>query len=105
MPKLKSQNSKATKIDIDHVAKLANLTLTEKEKKDFESQLQDILEYISKLGELNTKSQEPIGHITGLKNITRQDTPQPSISQEDALKNGSKTYNGFFEVDAIFEEN
>lgn len=92
------------KIDIDHVAKLANLPLTEEEKKIFQKQLEDILAYVSKLNEVDTEKVEPIGHITGLVNVTRKDEAKPSQNQDDALKNAPKTHNGFFEVEAIFDE-
>lgn len=104
MTKLKTQNSKVGDIDIDYTASLANLTLSEEEKMIFSKQLDDILTYISKLGEIKTENIEPIGHITGLSNITREDKSSPSLSQEEALKNAPKTHEGFFEVDAIFEE-
>ena len=103
--KVESQSRKSTaQIDISHVAKLANLSLTNQEKQVFEKQLKNILGHISKLQEVNTEGVEPIGHITGLVNITRKDEAAPSISQEEALKNAPKTHNGFFEVEAIFEE-
>ena len=92
-------------IDIDYVAKLANLPLSASEKKVFNRQLADVLGYFEKLKKLKTEGVEPIGHITGLINVTREDKAAPSISQEEALVNAPKTYNGFFEVEAIFEEN
>ena len=91
-------------IDIDYVSKLANLPLSPKEKTLFKKQLKDVLNYIAKLNEINTDKVEPIAHIVNLANITRDDETSPSLSQDDALKNAPKTYNGFFEVDAIFEE-
>ena len=91
-------------INIDYVAKLANLPLTEEEKRIFEKQLAGVLDYFSKLNEADTKTVEPIGHITGLVDVVREDKTAPSISQEDALVNAPKTHNGFFEVEAIFEE-
>lgn len=91
-------------IDIDYVAKLANLPLSNKEKVLFKKQLKDVLKYIAKLSEISTDKVEPIAHIVDLTNITRGDETSPSLSQENALKNAPKTYNGFFEVDAIFEE-
>ena len=101
--KFKVQSSKLD-IDIDYVARLANLPLTRAEKKTFKKQLKDILVYVSKLQEVETKNIEPIGHITGLINTTREDETAPSITQEEALKNAPQTHNGFFEVDAVFEE-
>lgn len=96
--------AKVGEIDIDYVAKLANLPLTPKERSTFSKQLQEVLGYISKLQEADTKNIDPIGHITGLANITKDDATISSISQEEALANAPKTYNGFFEVEAIFEE-
>ena len=100
--KPKTQVSSA--FDVDYVSKLANLPLSVEERALFEKQLKDVLTYISKLNEIDTDSIEPIGHITNLQNVLREDKPAPSLSQDDAIKNAPKTYNGFFEVDAIFEE-
>ena len=100
--KLKTKDSSV--IDIDYVSKLANIPLTDKEKALLEKQLTDVLAYIAKLNEINTDKVEPIAQVTNLQNITRDDRTAPSLSQEDALKNAPKTHNGFFEVDAIFEE-
>ncbi|MCR4325057.1 MAG: Asp-tRNA(Asn)/Glu-tRNA(Gln) amidotransferase subunit GatC [Candidatus Curtissbacteria bacterium] len=91
-------------IDIEHVAKLANLNLTPEEKTLFEKQLGEVVNYISKLNEVDTDKVEPISNITGLENVARDDEAAPSLSQGDALKNAKKTHNGFFEVNAIFEE-
>lgn len=97
--------SKRTKIDVDQVAKLANLFLSKKEKQAFRKQLEEILSYISQLDKLNTQNIHPIDHITGLENIGREDVTAPSLSQENAIQNAPKTHNGLFVVDAIFEEN
>lgn len=99
------KKNQKSEIDIDHVVKLANIRLSDEEKATFQKQLQRVLAYVSKLNELDTTGVEPIGHITGLENIGRVDTPAPSLSQEEALANASKTHNGLFVVDAIFEEN
>lgn len=101
--RLKSQKSKVN-IDIEKVAKLANLKLSKEQKKNFDKQLKEILAYFSKLEELKTSNVEPIGQITGLENVTREDETAPSLTQDQALKNAPRTYNGFIEVDAIFEE-
>lgn len=92
------------KIDVDHVAKLANLSLTQEEKKLFQKQLEEILAYVSKLNEVNTEKVEPIGHITGLENVTREDEAAPSLSQEDAIVQAPKTHSGFIKVEAILEQ-
>ncbi len=92
------------KINITHIAKLANLQIEEKEKEKFQKQLSSVLEYISKLKEVDSKDIEPTSQVTGLENVTREDIATPSLSQEDALSNTKSKYNGFFKVKAILEE-
>lgn len=91
------------KIDIDHVAKLANLSLTDEEKKKFEKQLSQILDYIDKLNEVDTKNVEPTSQVTKLENVTRKDETYPSLPQEEVLKNAKSTHNGFLKVKAILK--
>lgn len=91
------------KIDVAHVAKLANLPLTAEEKKKFEGQLAETLDYISKLNEVKTEGVEPTSQVTGLENVTREDKAAPSLPQEEVLKNAKSTDNGFFKVPAILE--
>lgn len=92
------------KINVPHVAKLANLNLNSQQIKTFEKQLQSILDYIDKLNEVKTEKVEETSQITGLENITREDTTSPSLSQEEALSNTKSQENGFFKVKGIFNE-
>ncbi len=89
------------KLDIAHIAKLANLTLTEEEKKKFQKQLEETVDYIEGLSEVETKDVEPISQVTGLENITREDKVTRSLSQEEALKNAKSTHKGYFKVKGI----
>lgn len=91
------------KIDVSHVAKLANLPLSDAEKKKFEKQLSETLDYVKQLEEIDTKGVEPTSQVTGLENVTREDEVTPSLSQEEALSNAKSTHNGFFKVPAILE--
>ncbi len=92
------------KIDVSHVAKLANLPLSEEEKKKFEKQLSETLDYVNQLEEIDTKGVEPTSQVTGLENVTREDVATPSLPQEEVLKNSKNTHNGFFKVKAILEQ-
>lgn len=92
------------KIDINHVAKLANLELTATEKKKFAAQLSEILDYIEKLSEVNIKKVKPLAHAAGLTNVWREDVAIPSLSTEDVLKNAKQRHEDFFKVKAIFDE-
>lgn len=91
------------KIDVTHVAKLANLPLTDEEKKKFEKQLEETLDYVKQLEEIGTKGVEPTSQVTGLENVVREDETRPSLPQEEVLKNSKSTHNGFFKVPAILE--
>ncbi len=92
------------KIDVTHVAKLANLPLKEEEIKKFESQLSQVLDYIKKLEEVDTSDVKPTSQVTGLENVLREDKARPSLPQDIALSQASATHNGFFQVKGIFEE-
>ncbi len=92
------------KIDITKVAKLANLTLTADEEKEFDQQLNNIVGYIEKLNTIETSGIEPTAQVTGLTNRTRNDDfADDTLSQEDALSGSDKTHNGLFVVDKLVE--
>ena len=59
--------------EVEHIAELAKIGLTEKEKEKFSEELSDILEYIEQLKEINTKNIEPVSQVTGLVNVVRED--------------------------------
>ncbi len=89
------------KINVKHIAKLANLTLTEEEITKFEKQLTETLQYIDELNEVDTKNIQPTSQVTGLENVFREDIASSSLSQIDALANGKSHHNGFFQVKGI----
>lgn len=89
------------KINVAHVAKLANLPLKPEEKMKFEKQLSETLSYIEKLNAVNTKCIDPTSQITGLENVTREDEVRPSLTQEEALSGAKSQQNGFFKVKAV----
>ncbi len=71
-----------TKKQVEHVAKLARLGLTEKEKKKFTEELSAILEFIDKLNEVKTDKIEPTAQVTGLENVHRPDKGRKKTKQE-----------------------
>jgi len=92
------------KINLNHIAKLANLPILPSEKIKLEKQLEETIGYVEELNKVDTKNVEPTSQVTGLENVTRKDEAKPSLSQEKALANSKSTHNGFFKVDAIFNE-
>jgi aspartyl-tRNA(Asn)/glutamyl-tRNA(Gln) amidotransferase subunit C len=92
-----------TKEEVDHVALLARLKFSESEKERFTSQLNSILGYMEKLGELDTTLVEPTFHAVARTNVFRQDSVQPSIPQDLSLSNAPDGDRGFFRVPKIIE--
>jgi aspartyl-tRNA(Asn)/glutamyl-tRNA(Gln) amidotransferase subunit C len=97
-----------TKKDILHIKKLAGLDLTEDEIKKTIPQLTSIIDFVSKLDEVDTSSTKPTSQTTGLENIYRSDDVKRDniLTQAEAAGGieDSKTYNGYFKVDAILSQ-
>ena len=91
------------KINVPHVAKLANLSLTAQEIKKFEKQLSEILDYVKKLDEVDTVEVEPTSQTTGLEDVFVVDEPQTSLPQELVLLQAKASHNNLFQVKGIFE--
>ncbi len=91
------------KIDVKHVAKLANLKVKDSDLPKFEKQLNEIVGYIEKLNEVDTEGVEITSQVTGLENVTRDDKSTESLTQEEALSGSNKTHNGLFKVPAILD--
>lgn len=89
------------KFDINHVAKLAKLSLTEEEKSKLEKQLEETVEYVKGLDEVDTNGVDPTSQVTGLENVTRNDEVKSSLTQDQALSNSKSTHNGFFKVKGV----
>ncbi len=94
---------KITKKDVEHVAKLARLRLTEEEKEKFGKQLSEILEYVEKLNELDTEKVKPASHVVPLKNVMREDEVKLSLPVEEALANAPAKQGKYFKVPKIIE--
>jgi aspartyl-tRNA(Asn)/glutamyl-tRNA(Gln) amidotransferase subunit C len=92
-----------SKEEIEHIASLARLSLTEEEKELFGSQLSSILDYMAKLSELDTRNVEPTSHVLPISNVMRDDIPGHSIPREDALMNAPDHTDKFFRVPKIIE--
>jgi len=84
---------KITPEELRHVAKLARLSLSEAEVEKTTLQLDGILRYVEKLGELDTTSVVPTTHALAVRNAFRPDEVKDSLSQQDALAN-SPVQNG-----------
>ena len=94
---------KITKQEVEHVAKLARLELSEQEKEELTDQLSNILTYVEKLNELDTTGVEPTSHVLDISNVMRDDTAGESLTQELALANAPEKALGHYKVPKIIE--
>ena len=90
--------------DVEHVARLARLELSEAEKERMRRELDSILSYIDKLRALDTGGVEPTSYALPMTNVMRDDTPRPSFPQETMLANAPERSGEFFRVPRIIEE-
>jgi aspartyl-tRNA(Asn)/glutamyl-tRNA(Gln) amidotransferase subunit C len=97
---------KIKKEEIKHIAKLANIKITEKEIEKYSKQLSSVVDYVGQLEEVETKNVIPTSQTTGLTNVKRQDKKElgNSLTVEESLSGTEDTYNGYFKVKAILEE-
>ena len=87
--------------EVEHVADLARLRLTDEEKALFRDQLSAILDYAAVLQSIDTSAVAPTATVLPIRNVMREDQARPSLPQEDVLANAPEARDGFFVVRAI----
>ena len=90
--------------DVEHVARLARLELSDADKERMRRELDGILTYIDKLRALDTEGVEPTSHAIPMTNVMRDDTPRPPLPQDAMLANAPERSGEFFRVPKIIEE-
>jgi len=91
------------KMDIEKVARLARLELSEEEKGTFGNQMEQILTYMEQLNRLDTTGVEPTSHAIPIYNVFREDEVKSSLPQEEVLAIAPDEENGHFKVPRIIE--
>lgn len=94
-----------SKQEVQHIAKLARLELTEAELEKYGGQLSAILNYFNQLKEVDVKGVEPTAQVTGLENILREDEVEDwdEAEIEAALKDAPAREGRFIKVKRIIE--
>ena len=95
--------SQAADLDVAYVAKLARLNLTDEETALFQTQLGHVLEYASKLSEVDVSDVETAAHAIPVFNVFREDEPRDYFTAEEALSNAPRQANGLFIVTKVVE--
>ncbi len=89
---------------VQHIAALARISLTEAEVETFSRQLSDILDQFEALQNLDTTGVTPTAHVAGLDNVLREDDPGTSLEAEQSLLNAPRRNGDFFQVRAVLDE-
>lgn len=89
--------------EVDHVAFLARLGLTDEEKATLQEQLSAILEHMRTINELDTSQIPPTAQVIPLRNVMRADEPEPSLPVDDVLRNAPDREGTFFRVPPVLE--
>jgi aspartyl-tRNA(Asn)/glutamyl-tRNA(Gln) amidotransferase subunit C len=87
--------------DLEHIAWLSRLELSEEDKEKYTPKLNSVLDYFGELDEVDTEGVEPAYHIQPMNNVFRDDienVPTRSLSQEEVLSNAPKKQDGFFKA-------
>jgi aspartyl-tRNA(Asn)/glutamyl-tRNA(Gln) amidotransferase subunit C len=90
-----------TREQVQHVARLARLELSDEELERMREQLSAILVAVGKVSELDLEDVEPTAHPLDLVNVLADDVPRPSLPLEEALANAPDPEDGFFGVPAV----
>lgn len=90
-----------SKKEVQHIAKLARLGLTEKEERKFQKELSSILDYIAKLKKVDISGVEATSHPLSLKNITREDEAEKK--KQKLVELAPETKDGYIKVKSILK--
>lgn len=95
-----------TPADVAHIAKLAQIPVTEEETESFAQSFVETLGVVDQLRQLDVSKTPTTHQVIGLENVWREDVvdQQKMFTQDQALANASKTHNGYFVVPRILEE-
>jgi len=94
---------KISREEVLHIAKLARLSLNEKEIETYSNQLSEILNYVQKLRELNVDHVEPMKHVLNMVNVMREDKELPSLSREEVMANTPEHNGEYFKVPRVLK--
>lgn len=90
-------------VTIEYVGILAKLELSEEEKEQAKKDMVRMLDYIDKLGELDTEGVEPMSHVFPVRNVFREDVVTNGDDRENILRNAPAEKDGMFVVPQTFE--
>jgi aspartyl-tRNA(Asn)/glutamyl-tRNA(Gln) amidotransferase subunit C len=94
---------KISRAEVEHIADLARLELSDREIEQLQKELSEILEYVEQLNQLDTSAVSPTAHVVVRRDVLRGDQTEPSLPRREALANAPQAQDGYFRVHAVFE--
>jgi aspartyl-tRNA(Asn)/glutamyl-tRNA(Gln) amidotransferase subunit C len=94
---------KLSREEVEHIAELARLTLSDEELSLYQEQLSDILQYFERLQELDSEAIEPTATVLPLRSVMRADKAASAFDREDVLANAPAPEDGCFEVPTVLD--
>lgn len=94
---------KLTLAEVEHIAELARLSLSDDEKALYQEQLSAILDYAERLQALDTSAIPPTATVLPLRSVMRADEPRDSMSRDDVLANAPQVESESFRVQAVMD--
>ena len=89
--------------EVEHVASLARIALSDDERERLSGQLSAILDYIAQLNELDTSNVEPMAHAAVVGNVLRPDVPRPGVPTAEILSNAPDRTETCYKVPRVIE--
>ena len=89
--------------EVEHIALLSRLKLSDEERERMTTQLNDIMAFFEQLGELDTTDVEPTSHVIPMSNVLRADEVKPSLPADDVLANAPERAGDTFRVPRVVE--
>ncbi len=95
---------KITEEIVDHIAHLAKLEFVGDQKKAIIADMQNIISFMDKLSEVPTDNVEPLIFMSNEVNRLRDDVPEQTITQDQALKNAPKRDSDYFRIPKVLDK-
>lgn len=92
-----------TRKEVEHIAELAKLNLTDEEIERYGQQLSAILDYFEELKQLDTDDIPATASVLPLRNVMREDEPRQTLTRDEILANAPDKENGQFRVKAVLD--
>ncbi|MCA9984668.1 MAG: Asp-tRNA(Asn)/Glu-tRNA(Gln) amidotransferase subunit GatC [Anaerolineales bacterium] len=93
-----------SRAEVENIAQLARLTLTEEEKALYQQQLSEVLAYAERLNELELGDVPPTAYAVPRQNVMRDDVARPALPVEDVLFNAPQQANNQFLIQTVLED-